>query len=210
MLTIEEIKQFMDDDKASDKKIFARKGQAYYNGEHDIKEYRVFYYNADGKLVEDKTRSNIRIPHNFFAELCDQVAQYILSGNDGIIVSDIPELQAKLDVYFNKNENFMVELSETITGCVVTGIGYMFGYKDSDYKTAFQCADSIGVVEVRAKDTLSLKSTGKIRGKIQTSILEIEQKAEFNGTCVMGEDLKKATAPAPAAAPANNDKKSSK
>ena len=63
--------------------------------------------------------------------------------------------------------------------------------------------------EVKAKDTLSLKSTGKIRGKIQTNILEIEQKAEFNGTCVMGEDLKKA-APAPAAAPANNDKKSSK
>ena len=71
--------------------------------------------------------------------------------------------------------------------------------------------DIMGTVEgeVRAKDTLSLKSTGKIRGKIQTSILEIEQKAEFNGTCVMGEELKKA-APAPAAAPANNDKKSSK
>ena len=71
--------------------------------------------------------------------------------------------------------------------------------------------DIMGTVEgeVKAKDTLSLKSTGKIRGKIQTNILEIEQKAEFNGTCVMGEDLKKA-APAPAAAPANNDKKSSK
>ena len=68
--------------------------------------------------------------------------------------------------------------------------------------------DIMGSVEgeVKAKDTLSLKSTGKIRGKIQTNILEIEQKAEFNGTCIMGEDLKK-TAPA---APANNDKKSSK
>ena len=66
----------------------------------------------------------------------------------------------------------------------------------------------MGVVEgeVKAKDTLSLKSTGKIRGKIQTNILEIEQKAEFNGTCIMGEDLKKSTSEAPA----NNDKKSSK
>ena len=72
--------------------------------------------------------------------------------------------------------------------------------------------DIMGVVEgeVRAKDTLSLKSTGKIRGKIQTNILEIEQNAEFNGTCIMGEDLKKATATAPASAPANNDKKSVK
>ena len=71
--------------------------------------------------------------------------------------------------------------------------------------------DIMGSVEgeVKAKDTLSLKSTGKIRGKIQTNILEIEQKAEFNGTCIMGEDLKKSATEAPAA-PANNDKKSSK
>ena len=153
MLKIEEIKQFMDDDSASDKKRYARKGQAYYLGDHDIKEYRVFYYNADGKLVEDTTRSNIRIPHNFFAELCDQVTQYILSGSDRIITSDVPELQAKLDDYFNKNENFIVEFSETITGCVATGVGYMFAYKDKKFRTAFQCADYIGVVEVRAKDT---------------------------------------------------------
>ena len=66
MLSVEEIKNFIQDDASSDKKRFARKGQAYYEGDHDIKQYRLFYYNADGNLVEDKTRSNVKIPHPFF------------------------------------------------------------------------------------------------------------------------------------------------
>ncbi len=153
MLSIDEIKQFIDDDAASDKKLFARKGQAYYEGDHDIKDYRLFYYNADGKLVEDKTRSNIKIPHPFFTELVDQAVQYILSGKGGFIKSDIPELQTELDTYFNENEDFTAELSELLTGCQSKGFEYMYAYKNEDGKTAFQCADSIGVVEVREKDT---------------------------------------------------------
>lgn len=143
----------MADDAASEKKRFARKGQAYYDGEHDIKSYRLFYYNADGNLVEDKTRSNIRICHPFFTELVDQAVQYMLSGNDGFIKSDIPELQAEMDKYFNEDENFISELSEVVTGCQAKGFEHMYAYKNADNRTAFQCADSIGVVEVRAKDT---------------------------------------------------------
>lgn len=153
MLTIKEIKQFIDDDSASAKKRFAKKGKAYYDGDHDIKGYRLFYYNANGELVEDTTRSNIKISHPFFTELVDQAVQYILSGNDGFIKSDIPELQAELDAYFNDNEDFTAELSEVLTGCQTKGFDYMFAYKNAENKIAFQCADSIGVVEVRAKDT---------------------------------------------------------
>lgn len=65
MLNLEEIQQLMEEDRISDKKKFARKGQDYYEGDHDIKGYRLFYYNADGNLVEDKTRSNVKIPHAF-------------------------------------------------------------------------------------------------------------------------------------------------
>lgn len=143
----------MADDAASEKKRFARKGQAYYDGEHEIKSCRLFYYNADGKLVEDKSRSNIRISHPFFTELVDQAVQYILSGNDGFIKSDIPELQAEMDKYFNEDEDFISELSEVVTGCQAKGFEHMYAYKNADNRTAFQCADSIGVVEVRAKDT---------------------------------------------------------
>ena len=153
MLSIEEIKQFIDEDAASDKKRFARKGQAYYDGDHDIKDYRLFYYNADGNLVEDKTRSNIKIPHPFFTELVDQAVQYILSGKDGFVKSDIPELQDEMDSYFNENEDFIAELSDVLTGCQTKGFDYMFAYKNKSGKISFQCADAIGVVEVLAKDT---------------------------------------------------------
>lgn len=153
MLSTEEIKQFITDDSTSEKKAFARKGQAYYEGDHDIKQYRLFYYNADGELVEDKTRSNIKIPHPFFTELVDQAVQYILSGKDGFIKSDNPELQAELDSYFNDNEDFTAELSEVITGCQAKGFEYMYAYKNEYNRLSFMCADSIGVVEVRDKDT---------------------------------------------------------
>ena len=152
MLTVEEIKIFIDEDNASSKKRMAMKGQEYYNGDHDIKDYRLFYYNSDGKLVEDKNRSNVKIPHPFFTELVDQATQYILSG-DGLIKSDIPELQSELDRYFNKDEDFISELSECLTGGQSKGFEYMYVYKNAENRIAFQCADSIGVVEVRAKDT---------------------------------------------------------
>jgi len=153
LLTVEEIKRFISDDSTSEKKRYAAKGQAYYDGEHDIKSYRLFYYNADGNLVEDKTRSNIKIPHPFFTELVDQAVQYMLSGKDGFIKSDMPELQTELDRYFNEDEDFIAELSETLTGCQAKGFEFMYAYKNAENRTAFQCADAIGVVEVREKDT---------------------------------------------------------
>ena len=153
MLSIDEIKRFMDDDSSSDKKKFARQGQAYYDGDHDIKKYRLFYYNADGQLVEDKTRSNVKISHPFFTELVDQAVQYILSGDGKLFRADDPALQKKLDSYFNENEDFTSELSETLTGCMAKGFEYMYAYKNADNKLSFMCADSIGVIEVRDKDT---------------------------------------------------------
>lgn len=153
MLTIEEIQRFIDEDRTSEKKMFARKGQAYYDGDHDIKHYRLFYYNADGELVEDKTRSNVKIPHPFFTELVDQAVQYVLSGKDGFVKSNNAELQAELDSYFNQNEDFVAELSEVLTGCMSKGFEYMYAYKNAENRISFMCADSIGVIEVRAKDT---------------------------------------------------------
>lgn len=153
MLSPEEIKQFIDDDTASEKKRLAKQGQAYYEGDHDIKDYRLFYYNTDGILVEDTTRSNAKIPHAFFTENVDQAVQYILSGEGGFIKSDIPELQAEMDYYFNENEDFIAELSDVLTGCIAKGFDYMHSYKNADDRTAFEWSDCIGVVEVRAKDT---------------------------------------------------------
>ena len=153
MLKIEELKTFIDNDAASTKKKLAREGLAYYEGEHDIKNYRVFFIDADGQVQEDKLKSNIKISHPFFTELVDQEVQYMLSGKEGFIKSDNPGLQAELDAYFNENEDFTSELNEVLTGAISKGFDYLYAYKNKEGKTAFQCADSIGVIEVREKET---------------------------------------------------------
>ena len=153
MLTPVEIKTFIDNDASSTKKHLARLGQRYYEADHDIRQYRIFFVDADGQMREDKTKSNIKISHPFFTELVDQEVQYMLSGKDGFVKSDIPELQSLLDDYFNENEDFLSELYEIITGCISKGFEYAYAYKAADGRTAFQCADSIGVVEVKAKET---------------------------------------------------------
>ena len=151
MLTVDEIKMFIDEDAASVKKHFARIGERYYDGDHDIKNYRMFYFNKDGQLVEDTSRANVRIPHPFFKELTEQGTQYTLSGSDGFVFSDDPALQSELDSRFNNNDDFVDELSEAITDCQTKGFAYMYAMKDSKDQLKFICADSIGVVEVEAR-----------------------------------------------------------
>ena len=153
MLKLEEIQKFIDQDAASTKKKMAKQGLDYYEARHDIINYRVFFIDADGQLKEDKTKSNIKIAHTFYTELVDQAVQYMLSGKDGFVKSDNPELQTELDAYFNENEDFVAELYEVLTGAVAKGWEYMYAYKNTEGKTAFQTADSIGVIEVRAKET---------------------------------------------------------
>lgn len=151
MLTVEEIKTFLDQDAASTKKQLARVGQRYYDGDHDIRNFRVFFIDGEGQLQEDTYRSNIKICHPFFKILADQEAQYILSVEDGIFKSDIPELQSELDEYFNSNDEYMSELYDAIVGAVVKGHDFMYAYKNAEGKTSFQCADSLGVVEVESR-----------------------------------------------------------
>lgn len=151
MLTESEIRTFIQNDRSTVKKRQALQGQMYYEGIHDIKDYKVYYVDADGKLQEDTNRSNIKISHPFFTELVDQEVQYMLSGDASIIKSDDTELQKQLDLYFN--DDFISELQECLTGTIAKGFEQMYAYMGANGRSQFQCADSIGVVEVRASDT---------------------------------------------------------
>lgn len=151
MLTENEIYTLIHEDSISSRKKSASVGHKYYDGEHDILKYQLFYYNADGVLVEDKTRSNIKICHPFFTELVDQCVQFALSVKGSLVCSDIPELQDELDNYFG--DDFKSEFGDTLTDCCAGGFGYMYAYKNVDDRTTFEFADAMGVVEVRAKDT---------------------------------------------------------
>lgn len=143
----------METDRNSRFKRRAREGQRYYDGDHDIQQYRIFYYDDAGKLQEDTMRSNIKIPHCFFTELADQEVQYLLSGKNGFVFSGIPELQAQLNDYFNENEDFLSELNDVITGAVVKGWDYLYAYRNSEGHLAFQCADSLDVTEADGRFT---------------------------------------------------------
>ena len=150
MLKIEEIKTLIQNDKTSERKRLARIGDNYYNGIHDIRNYRIFYYDGDGNLQEDKNRSNIKIAHPFFTELVDQCVQYMFS-KDKFVKSDIPELQEELDKYFGAE--FINELVDTGTDAKAKGFGYMYAYKSSNGRTKFLSADSMNVIEVRETET---------------------------------------------------------
>lgn len=153
MLTTAEIKLLIDNDATSEKKRFAAVGQRYYEGEHDILKNRLFYFNTDGNLVEDTARSNIKICHPFFTELSDQLTAHLLSFIENPIRAreNVDGLQEHLDNYFD--EDFWSEIGDLISGAYNKGFEYIYGYKGKENKLKFQCADSMGVVEVRANDT---------------------------------------------------------
>lgn len=151
MLKISEIKQFIDEDNASMRKQNARKGLQYYEGKHDIKDYKIFCFDENGMLQEDTTRSNERISHPFFTELVDQSSQYMLSGDTDYVRSDDSELQNYLNEYFN--DDFKMELNDLLTYTSVEGFSYLYRYIGDDFKTKFKFADGLSVVEAPAKYT---------------------------------------------------------
>ena len=151
-LSSAEIKKFITQDISSEKKRLAKLGERYYHGEHDILNKRLFYFNADGILVEDKTRANIKIVHPFFMILAEQLSAYVLSNKKNPIQAKTKDdgFQDILDERFD--DDFWSEISELVTGAYTKGFEYVYRYINKDNKATYQVADSLGVVEVSARD----------------------------------------------------------
>lgn len=158
MLSINEIKYFIEDDKRSKYKAQAIEGHNYYNARHDISEYRIFYYDAKGNLRYDTSKSNVQISHAFFTELVDQQVQYLLSSDSPFVLSKDEDLQKELDLRFNNNQRFISELSDVMTGAIVQGSGYLYAYKDLHKKLKFKNASSLGITEVSAENAQDKKA----------------------------------------------------
>lgn len=146
MLTAEQILAAVSDDSSSARKRRARVGERYYEGKHDILDYRVFYIDKDGRLQEDKTKSNLRIPHAFFREIVDQEVSYVLSGGIRFQTTP-PELADTLKSYFG--DQFIGELQEILTDKIVDGFGYVYFYRDASGRTCFRHAEAVNIVEVK-------------------------------------------------------------
>lgn len=156
MLTLEEIKRFISEDKTSKKKRQAKEGLRYYESEHDILNYKVYYINADGNLEEDKSKTNMKIPHSFFSEIVDQKTQYMLSKRDGFIKSKIPELQEELDKYFD--DEFTDEIEDLLTYGSVEGASYLYNYKNEEDRLAFKFTEMLNLIEVDKKEASDNKN----------------------------------------------------
>ena len=204
MLSLQEIKHFIDEDAVSTKKNRAREGQNYYEAKHDILNYRLFYFNKDDKLVEDKYRANNRICHPFFTELSDQLTSYMLSFEENPIRAKegVDGLQDHLDNYFD--DEFWAEIAELLTGTYNKGFEYIYAFKNEANRLTFQCADSLGIIEVREKDTddgckyiiywyidriaKDIKTVKKIQVWTESEIHYFEQ--VDNGDIVIDKDVK--------------------
>ncbi len=121
-----------------------KKSKDYYNARHDILDYRVFYFNSDGQLVEDITRSNTKTSHAFYTELIDQKTSYLLSGFN--VYSEQEHLNKELQLYFD--DNFKSELAETVENASKIGFSYMYAQLGKDFKTHFKYAEGLGIIEV--------------------------------------------------------------
>ncbi|GFZ30739.1 portal protein [Clostridium zeae] len=132
-------------DRSSEFKRKASLGLSYYKGEHEILNYRLFYFDANGVLKEDKYKSNVKIQHQFHTELVDQKVQYLLS-NPIEVIAEEEEFQEKLKEYIN--EEFHELLQNALEGASNKGFEYVYAYKDENNKISFQIADSLGVIPV--------------------------------------------------------------
>jgi len=133
-------------DRNAEAKTKARQGLKYYKGDHDILDYKLYYFDSNGRLHEELNRSNIKIPHMYHTELVDQKVQYLLS-NPVEITTDDEQFQAALDEY--TNEKFQEVLQDALEGAANKGTEYVYAYLTQEGKLGFQAADSLGVIPVQ-------------------------------------------------------------
>ena len=143
------LSRFIDDavktDRQSPIKEKMSEGIEYYDYKHDILKFRLFYYNDDGKFVEETNRSNIKIPHAFFTEQVDQKVQYLLSNPVEFETADT-ELKTYLEEYID--DDFQLMLQEMVEGASKKAYEFAYVYRATSGKLLFKVADSRKVVVI--------------------------------------------------------------
>lgn len=142
------VQQAVNSDRTASYKRKMRKGVDYYKYKHDILHFRLFYMDNEGKVHEETSRSNIKIPHGYLTELIDQKVQYLLS-NPVEINTEQKGLQELLDQYID--EDFQLMLQELVEGGSQKGYEFVYTKLGED-RLSFQVADSLKVIEIYDAD----------------------------------------------------------
>lgn len=137
------LKEAIAQHRADARNAFMMVAQRYYQHEHDILKNRIFYFDENGSLVEDKTATNIRIPHSFFTELVDQKVQYLLSNPVTVHVEDSQFQDYLNDYWDDKQQEFLQEIEE---GASIGGLEYAYSYTDQNDKLRFQTSSGLNTI----------------------------------------------------------------
>lgn len=140
-----QVKTLINSDRSSALKRKMREGIEYYDFKHDILNTRLFYFDSNDKLQEEKYRANTKISHSFFTELVDQKVQYLLS-NPVEIKTEQVGLQEILDEYIN--DDFQLMLQELVEGASQKAYEYVFWRIDKDNKINFTTADALKTIPI--------------------------------------------------------------
>jgi len=153
------IQKAIEHDVKSEKKEKAREGLKYYSRRHDILDFKLYYFNSEGVMVEEKNRSNIKIPHGYHTELVDQKVNYLASNPIQIKVED-ETYQKELEAYFG--ESFQSLIRDALESAANKGLEYIYTYRKADGKMGFAVADSLGVILVKDEQDMG-KELGILR-----------------------------------------------
>lgn len=141
----QELEKLIKQDLTSKSKKLMKDSLNYYNGEHDILNYRMFYTTSDGIVKEEKNRANEKIVHRFHTQLIDQKVAYLLS-NPVEVKTDNHELQQLLKSYFNNQLQEVIY--DLVEGASIKGWEGLYYYYDSKGVIKFQTIDSMNLFPI--------------------------------------------------------------
>lgn len=117
----------------------ARKGERYYSGKHDILDASLYTVDENGKEIPADGLP-VKLVNQFFTELVDQKAQYLLSNGIQFDTED-QALEELLEEYLDAD--FQLFINEMVEGASAKGGEYAYVRTLSDGSIKFERADFI-------------------------------------------------------------------
>lgn len=102
-------------------------GQKYYSNKNKILERKMYYYNSRQERIEDKEKTNKRIPHNFHKILVDQKVSFMV-GKPIVIQSKNKEHEKKINLILS--DEWDDTLTSLIKNSANKGVEWLHVYID--------------------------------------------------------------------------------
>ena len=138
-----ELTKLINQDLISEQKKEMKVSKRYYDKKHDILDYRLIYTDSDGRVHEEKNRSNIKIVYPFYTEIIDQKVNYLL-GKQPEFKTENEQLAMLLKSYIDPD--FYQLLDDLVEGASLKGFEGVYYWFDSTGKIHFEIADSYNLI----------------------------------------------------------------